>query len=72
MRPMNTHASLTTPLFLAGLVTMSLAWAACGYHQSFGDFQPVVDSYNIGIAAHQADRGQCVAVSMQALAEYER
>ena len=31
MRPMNTRARATTPLALAGLVTLPLALAACGY-----------------------------------------
>ncbi|GIS12914.1 MAG: hypothetical protein CM15mP115_20650 [Alphaproteobacteria bacterium] len=32
----------------------------------------MVDSYNTDMAAYEADRGQCVAVAMQAQAEYER
>ena len=72
MRPMNTRARAATPLALAGLVTLPLALAACGYQPSLGDYRPVVDSYNTDMAAYEADRGQCVAVAMQAQAEYER
>ena len=72
MRPMNTHARTATPLALAGLITLSLALAACGCQPSLGDCRPVVDSYNTDMAAYEADRGQCVAVAMQAQAEYER
>ena len=72
MRPMNTRARTATPLALAGLVTLPLALAACGYQPSLGDYRPVVDSYNTDMAAYEADRGQCVAVAMQAQAEYER
>lgn len=72
MRPMNTRARTATPLVLAGLVTLPLALAACGYQPSLGDYRPVVDSYNTDMAAYEADRGQCVAVAMQAQAEYER
>ena len=32
----------------------------------------MVDSYNTDMADYKADRGQCVAVAMQAQAEYER
>ena len=32
----------------------------------------MVDSYNTDMEAYEADRGQCVAVAMQAQAEYER
>ena len=32
----------------------------------------MVDSYNTDMAAYEADRGQFVAVAMQAQAEYER
>ena len=72
MRPMNTRARTATPLALAGLVTLPLALAACGYQPSLGDYRPVVESYNTDMAAYEADRGQCVAVAMQAQAEYER
>ena len=72
MRLMNTRARAATPLALAGLVTLPLALAACGYQPSLGDYRPVVDSYNTDMAAYEADRGQCVAVAMQAQAEYER
>ena len=72
MRPMNTRARAATPLALAGLVTLPLALAACGFQPSLGDYRPVVDSYNTDMAAYEADRGQCVAVAMQAQAEYER
>ncbi|MEC8553117.1 MAG: hypothetical protein VXY93_21665, partial [Pseudomonadota bacterium] len=67
-----TRARAATPLALAGLVTLPLALAACGYQPSLGDYRPVVDSYNTDMAAYEADRGQCVAVAMQAQAEYER
>ena len=69
---MNTRARAATPLALAGLVTLPLALAACGYQPSLGDYRPVVDSYNTAMAAYEADRDQCVAVAMQAQAEYER
>ena len=72
MRPMNTLARTARPLALAGLVTLPLALAACGYQPSLGEYRPVVDSYNTDMAAYEADRGQCVAVAMQAQAEYER
>ena len=72
MRLMNTRARAATPLALASLVTLPLALAACGYQPSLGDYRPVVDSYNSDMAAYEADRGQCVAVAMQAQAEYER
>ena len=72
MRLMNTRARAATPLALAGLVTLPLALAACGYQPSLGDYRRVVDSYNTDMAAYEADRGQCVAVAMQAQAEYER
>ena len=72
MRLMNTRARAATPLALAGLVTLHLALAACGYQPSLGDYRPVVDSYNTDMAAYEADRGQCVAVAMQAQAEYDR
>ena len=72
MRPMNTRARTATPLALAGLATLPLALAACGYQPSLGGYRPVVDSYNTDMAAYEADRGQCVAVAMQAQAEYER
>jgi len=72
MRLMNTRARAATPLAPAGLVTLPLALAACGYQPSLGDYRPVVDSYNTDMAAYEADRGQCVAVAMQAQAEYER
>ena len=72
MRPMNTRARAATPLALAGLVTLPLTLAACGYQPSLGDYRPVVESYNTDMAAYEADRGQCVAVAMQAQAEYER
>ena len=52
--------------------TAPRALAACGYQPSLGDYRPVVDSYNTDMAAYEADRGQCVAVAMQAQAEYER
>ena len=68
----NTRARAATPLALAGLVTLPLALAACGYQPSLSDYRPVVDSYNTDMAAYEADRGQCVAVAMQAQAEYER
>ena len=68
----NTRARAATPLALAGLATLPLALAACGYQPSLGDYRPVVDSYNTDMAAYEADRGQCVAVAMQAQAEYER
>ena len=32
----------------------------------------MVDGYNTDMAVYEADRGQCVAVAMQAQAEYER
>ena len=48
MRPMNTRAALTAPLALAGIGTLPLALAACGYQPSLGDYRPVVDSYNTG------------------------
>ena len=67
---MNTRARAATPLALAGLVTLPLALAACGYQPSLGDYRPVVDSYNTDMAAYEADSGQCVAVAMQAQAEY--
>ena len=72
MRPMNTRAALTAPLAFAGIVTLPLVVAACGYQPSLGDYLPVVDSYNTDMAVYEADRGQCVAVAMQAHAEYER
>ena len=72
MRLMNTRARAATPLALASLVTLPLALAACGYQPSLGDYRPVVESYNTDMAAYEADRGQCVAVAMQAQAEYER
>ena len=72
MRPMNTRAALTAPLAFAGIVTLPLVLAACGYQPSLGDYRPVVDSYNTDMAVYEADRGQCVAVAMQAQAEYER
>ena len=68
----NTRARVATPLALAGLFTLPLALAACGYQLSLSDYRPVVDSYNTDIAAHEADRGQCVAVAMQAQAVYDR
>ena len=68
----NTCARAATLLALAGLVTLPLALAACGYQPSLGEYRPVVDSYNTDMAAYEADRGQCVAVAMQAQAEYER
>ena len=68
----NTCTRAATPLALAGLVTLPLALAPCGYQPSLGDYRPVVDSYNTDMAAYEADRGQCVAVAMQAQAEYER
>ena len=72
MRLMNTRARAATPLALAGLVTLPLALAACGYQPSLGDYRPVVDSYNTDMAAYEADISQCVAVAMQAQAEYVR
>mgnify|MGYP005665886641 CR=1 FL=1 len=72
MRPMNTRARAATPLALAGLVTLPLALAACGYQPSLDDYRPVVDSCNTDMAAYKADRGQCVAVAVQAQADYER
>ena len=72
MRLMNTRARAATPLALAGLVTLHLALAACGYQPSLGDYRPVVDSYNTDMAAYEADRCQCVAVAIQSQAEYER
>ena len=72
MRPMNTRARAATQLALAGLITLPLALAACGYQPSLDDYRPVVDSYNTDMAAYEADCGQCVAVAMQAQAEYER
>ena len=68
----NIRARASTPLALAGLVTLPLALAACGYQPSLGDYRPVVDSYNTDMAAYETDRGQCVAVAMQAQAEYGR
>ena len=68
----NTRARAATELALAGLVTLPLTLAACGYQPSLGEYRPVVDSYNTDMAAYEADRGQCVAVAMQAQAEYER
>ena len=58
-------------LALAGLVTLPFALAASGYQPSLGDYRPVVDSYNTDMATYEADRGQCVAVAMQAQAEYQ-
>ena len=52
MRPMNTRARTATPLALAGLVTLPLALAACGYQPSLGDYRPVVNSYNTDMAAY--------------------
>ncbi|MCH1474591.1 MAG: glycine zipper domain-containing protein [Alphaproteobacteria bacterium] len=72
MRPLNARAALTAPLALAGIITVPLMLAACGYQPSLGDYRPVVDSYNTDMAAYEVDRGQCVAVAMQAQAEYER
>ena len=72
MRPMNNRARAGDLLALAGLVTQPLALAACGYQPSLGDYRPVFDSYNTDMAAYEADRGQCVALAMQAQAEYER
>ena len=37
MRPMNTSARAANPLALAGLVTLPLALATCGYQPSRGD-----------------------------------
>ena len=37
MCPMNTRARAATPLDLAGLVTLPLALAACGYQPLLGD-----------------------------------
>ena len=37
MRPMNTRARGATPLALAGLVTLPLALATCGYLPSLGE-----------------------------------
>ena len=62
----NTRARAATPLAIAGLVTLPLA------QPSLGDYRPMVDSYNTDMAAYEADRGQCVAVAMQAQAEYVR
>ena len=56
----------------AGIVTLPLALAACGYQPSLSDYRPVVDSYNTDMAAHKTDGGQCVAVAMQAQAENDR
>ena len=42
MRLMNTRARVATPLALAGLVTLPLTLAACGYQPSLGDYRPVV------------------------------
>ena len=72
MRPMNSQDARTAPLALTGIVTLLLALAACGYQPSLGDYRSVVDSYNTDMAAYEADRGQCVAVAMQAQAEYSR
>ena len=72
MRPMNTRARAATPLALAGLITLPLALAACGYQPSLDDYRPAVDSYNTDMAAYEADISQCVAVAMQAQAEYAR
>lgn len=68
----NNCAVLTAPLALACLATLPLTLAACGYQPSLGDCRPMVDSYNTNVAAYKADRGQCVAVAMQAQAAYER
>ena len=40
----NTCTRAATPLALAGLVTLPLALAACGYQPSLGDYRPVVDN----------------------------
>ena len=68
----NSRARAATPLALAGLVKLPLALAACGFQPSFGDYRPVVGSHNTDMAAHEADRGQCVAVAIQAQTDYER
>ena len=44
VRPKDTSARTANPLALAGLVTLPLGLAACGYQPSFGDYRPVIDS----------------------------
>ena len=69
MRLMNTRARAATPLALAGLVTLPLALAACGYQPSLGDYRPVVDSYRTDMAAYETDLRQCVSIAQRAEAE---
>ena len=44
MRPMNSHAALTAPLVLTGIVTLLLVLATCGCQLSLGDCRLLVDN----------------------------